>query len=140
MAEIASSSGRSSRSMRPRSTSTDVSTIPRGWRGSGTGRRILIENRVEIAPQVIEPWRTDKRRNRCISGNEAASPERRELPHRNPVARDDEGLPAVQGAHDLSAVVTKLSLGDFPAHMGYCSTRATSENASHAGNGGIAGD
>jgi hypothetical protein len=37
-------------------------------------------------------------------------------PDGNTVARDDEGLPAIERAHDLAAAVAQLSLGDLARH------------------------
>ena len=50
-------------------------------------------------------------------GNELARSDRRELPNFLAVASDDEGLAAINGAHDLAALVTELALTDSSRHL-----------------------
>lgn len=89
---------------------------PRGRRRSGTRRRILIEDRVELLAQTFEPWSSGEGGHGGIGGDEAAPLERRELADWDAVSGHDEGFAAVQGTHDLATAVAELALGDLTTH------------------------
>jgi hypothetical protein len=57
-----------------------------------------------------------ERGDRGVGGDEASTPQWRQLTNGHSVSRDDEGLAMIQLAHDLAAVVAKLSLGNFAGH------------------------
>jgi hypothetical protein len=56
---MASSIGKRVVSIDSKSMTTDVSMSPRGSRVSGTGRRVLVDNGVYVAPKAlrVNPWR-----------------------------------------------------------------------------------
>ena len=114
--------------MRSRSTTTDVSSSPRGsWCGSGTRRRVLIDERVQVLSEGSGVTAADAG-EKCLKGarpREVRSFERREFPNRDAIARYDKALALVECPHDLSALVAKLSLRKESAHAEKCSTLAT---------------
>ena len=127
IAETAISPGRSAGRIRSRSITTEVSTSPRGCRGSGTRSRVLIDERVDI---FLKSPRSDTRSaGECgengFTGDEHPLPDGNEFAYGNAVARDDERPALVESAHDASAFVAQLSLSDTPTHRSNCSTRAT---------------
>jgi hypothetical protein len=86
---------------------TDVSMSPRGWRGSATRTRSLVENGIDV---ITEPLPLDRRCTRKSSdrsprADELTLSKRCQLTDGNPVARDDEGLAAVERPHDLAALI-----------------------------------
>lgn len=105
---------------------TEVSRTPCSCR-SDTRRRILVENRIEIAPQPgsINRCGPPEDRESLFGGDQLAAAEGNKASYRNPVAGDKEGLPPVEPAHDLAAMVAQLPLGDRMRHSGECSARAT---------------
>src|SRR5262249_5101649 len=102
-----------------RAMTTEVSSSPRSRRGSGTRRRVLVEDAVDVGtePDWIDPRRSGERAHDDLRRDEAATPERDQLTHWRPVAGDDEGLALVERSHDLAAVVPELALGDLPCHV-----------------------
>ena len=97
---------------------TEVSTSPRGWRGSATRRGILIANGVYIFPKAPErhAWGIGESRQCGFGRHELPLSYGNQLPDGHTIARDDEGFSPVQSPHDSSAVVAELSLGDPVAH------------------------
>jgi len=112
--EIAISFGRSSKSIRSSSMTTDVSIIPR----SCTRLRILIDGGVEIAAEAAtsDSRGSGEHGGNALGGYEPSALDRNELAYRDAVSCDDERLPAVERAHDLSALVPELPLGDLARH------------------------
>src|SRR5205814_675457 len=107
-APTATSKGSCDASSASRSMITDVSATPRGGRGrSATRGGILISHGVEVGPAalIVDAWCGPEYGDRGLGGDEAMAPERGELADGNAIAGDDEGLPLVELAHDLSAVV-----------------------------------
>ena len=89
-------------------------------RGSVRSRprlRVLIQNRVDVVPK---PPRIDRGRAgdgcRDRSAPDELTPDRAELTNRNAAPSNDEFLAAVESAHDLAAVVPKVTLTDDGAH------------------------
>lgn len=103
-----------------------MSIKPRARR-SATRRRVLVGVCIEVATEhlVVERWGTGEHRHRCFGADEAMTSERNELAHRDTAAGDDEGLAAVELAHDLPALVPKLSLRYLPGHGPTAALRAT---------------
>jgi len=98
---------------------TDVSITPRGGRPSTTGRRILIDHRVDILPKAStgDAGRAEKGGQDSVGRHEHALAKRTQLRNRDAIARDDEGSSLVQVAHDSPAFVPELSLGDSSRHV-----------------------
>lgn len=114
--------------MTSKSTTTEVSRRPRGGRrNSATWLDRLRSEPVEVSPEQpqVDARRTLECRRSGISGDEAPTVQRGQLPHRDTIARHDESLTAVQLAHDLAAVVSKLPLGYFAGHSAIVARRAT---------------
>ena len=118
IAEIATSKGNRSRSIAGKSITTEVSIKPRGGRTSATGRRILINHRIDILPKAHagDARRSDEGGVYRVGGHEYALTERTQLPNRDTIPRDDKGPALVQIAHDSAAFVAELSLGDPTRH------------------------
>ncbi|HZE04008.1 MAG TPA: hypothetical protein VE127_02220 [Solirubrobacteraceae bacterium] len=57
-----------------------------------------------------------ERGKRCVTVDEPAAADWRELADGDAAARHDEALACVQCPHDFAAVVTKLSLSQVPRH------------------------
>ncbi len=91
---------------------------PRAWRLSGTRRRILIDGGVNIFPEFPErdAWRTREGGKGRFDRYERPPTQGDQLANGHAVARNDEGFPAVECAHDSSAFVAKLPLSNLPAH------------------------
>lgn len=75
----------------------------------------------QLVEVLSEPLPVDARcpgegRDGTFGRHEEAITERDELADGHAVAAHHERLSSVQGAHDLAALVAKLSLGDLPAH------------------------
>src|SRR5260221_3688591 len=104
--------------MTGKSMTTDVSMSPRGGRGSATGRRIMIDQGVQVFPKTSErdAWRAGE------SGQSSLGLYKHPLSHGNQladghaIACDDECFPLVQGPHDAPALVAELSLRDRSTH------------------------
>jgi hypothetical protein len=98
---------------------TDVSIKPRGGRASTTGRRILINHRVDFLPKAYTgyAWRSDEGGQYGVGRHEDALTERTQLPDRDTIACDDERPSLVQVAHYAPAFVAEFSLGDPPRHF-----------------------
>ena len=86
--------------------------------------RGLTRHSVEVAAQQLQVNRrcAPERRNCGVRGNEASTPQWREVTNWHTISRDDERLAAIKLTHDLAALVAKLSLGYFAGHAAYCST------------------
>src|SRR5438309_4085511 len=99
---------------------TDVSTIPRARRGSGTRSRILIDQFVNIAsePGWIDSRGPGERFQQHPSRHRFTAPDGHELPDGHAVARDDVRLASVETAHDFAALIPKRPLGDDLSHEG----------------------
>src|SRR5947208_9694445 len=80
-ADTASSIGKSIGSIRSSSITTDVSSIPRGWRSSRTWRWVLVHEGVDVCAEAfgLDGWRAGEDRHGGFSGDELALPERGEL-------------------------------------------------------------
>lgn len=87
---------------------TDVSMIPRGIGWSATRRGVVIEHRVDVRaePIGIDRRRARERGNRGVRSNELAGTRCDQLADRYAVARYDECLATVEGAHDVAAAVS----------------------------------
>src|ERR1700674_2258464 len=116
MAETLASSGKADSG--GGSIKTDVSTIPRARRGSGTRSRILIDLFVYILsePCRIDSWCAGKCGHQHPGRHCHAAADRHELPDRHTIARDDVGLAAVEPAHDFTALIPKGPLCDDLRH------------------------
>jgi len=81
--------------------------IPRLGRGSGTRSRFLIEPRIEVGPEPLElDGRSVAEHGGCgFCCNELTLFERHQLSDWDSVARNDEGVSAVERPHDLAAFV-----------------------------------
>lgn len=91
---------------------------PRGWRGSGTRRGILINESVHILPKTLEGYARRAGESSLYSFDRYESPlsQGDQFPYGHTITRDDEGFALVQGPHDSPAFVAKLPLGDAPLH------------------------
>src|SRR4029450_2816081 len=107
---------------------TDVSSRPRSGRcPSATRRRVLARGGLEIAaqPLVVDARRGPEHRHRRLRCDKAMATKRSQLTDRHAVARHDERFPPIELAHDLSALVAQLSLGDLAAHVATVARCAT---------------
>src|SRR5260221_5755223 len=97
---------------------TEVSMSPRktGW--SATRRGLVIEHRVDVGaePAGIECRRAGERGNRGVCGDELARPQGDEFADCHAIARHDERLATVEGAHDVAASVAQFALCDLTSH------------------------
>jgi hypothetical protein len=118
IAEIATSIGSRVESIIGKSITTDVSITPRGGRASATRCRVLIDHRVHILPKAParNAWGSGESGMDDVGRDEDALAERVQLADRDTVPRDDERSPSIEIAHDASAVVAELSLGDPSRH------------------------
>ena len=100
---------------------------PRGWLGSATRPRALIDDGVYVRAELLPVDRrcAHKEGDSSLRANELTMSQRRQLANWDPVASDDERLAAVKRAHDLAALISKLPLSDFSRHITKRSTRAT---------------
>src|SRR6266516_6372070 len=103
--------------------------IPRACLPSGTGSRVLVEQRVEIVAEALEVDRrcARERRDCGVGGYEAALSQRRQLSDRHSASGDDERFSAVERPHDLAALVAQFSLSDLASHLAERSTCATQD-------------
>ena len=116
-ADTASSSGRRSTSIRPRSMTTEGLSRPRA--PSGTRRGILVDDLIEIGQQLIP---LDRRRSsedfeHLVAPSERSASHRCELADGDASSGHDEGLAGVEAAHDVTAVVAQLALRDGGTHV-----------------------
>jgi hypothetical protein len=97
---------------------TEVSTNPLAIGDSATGRRVLIEDGVQVGPEPlgIYWYRLREHRQHRISRHQAMSPKRDQFAHGHAVAGHNERLPRVERTHDGATVVPQLPLGDFASH------------------------
>ena len=107
---------------------------PRAWRGSATRCRILIDQSVNVLPKTSErdAWRAGERGKGSFGRYEHPLSEGNELADGHAIARDDEGLPLVQGPHDSPAFVAELSLSDTSTHRRGIVARALRARRSHS--------
>jgi tRNA(fMet)-specific endonuclease VapC len=100
-----------------------VSIKPRGSRGSATRRNILIDHSVDIPPKACagDARCSGEGRKYRVGRHEDALTKRAQLPDRDAIPGDDERSPLVQLAHDSTAVVAELALGDS-MRSSHCST------------------
>lgn len=100
---------------------------PRAWRGSATRTRALIEEGVDVASESLPVDRRCARKlsDGSLRADELTISKRCQLTNGDAVAGDDEGLTAVECAHDVAALVTKLPLRNLARHDAKRSTRAT---------------
>ena len=120
----ATSEGSRSRSMRSRSTTTEVSRSPRLNRAELVTSHVLRGDGVQIttkASQLHRRCATKDLGNR-FGTRESVPPEGGELADRDAVSGHDVGVTAIEPPHDLPAVVPQLSLGDLPSHEANRST------------------
>jgi hypothetical protein len=98
---------------------TEVSMSPRAWRGSATWRGVLIDDGIYVfsKPSGCHAGCAGEGVADGIGRHEYPSSKGGQLADRHAIACDDERLAPVQGAHDLSALIAKLALGDTPAHV-----------------------
>src|SRR5262249_33475043 len=97
---------------------TDVSMSPGVGRRSATTNRTLVEDAIDIPPELrrIDPGCCPERGNGCLRADELPPPQRRQLTNRCAVSRDDQAFAAVEGPHDLTALIPQLALRDFSRH------------------------
>jgi len=78
----------------------------------------LIGEAIELLsePPPVDARSTRERTPDRFRGDEPAFPERRELSDGNTISRHDEGFSLVERAHDRTAVVAELALGDLSGH------------------------
>ncbi len=98
---------------------TDVSTIPRARRGSGTRSRILIDQFVNILPESnrIDARGASQGSQKHLSQHRLTAPDGHEFADWHAIARNDVGLAAVEPAHDFAALIPKRPLCDDPGHL-----------------------
>lgn len=91
---------------------TDVSSRPRGIRLSDTRRNALVGNGVEIGrqPFCVDRRRATKERNSELGSDETVTTHWREFRDRHAIPGDHERFAFVESAHDLAALIAKLSL------------------------------
>ena len=91
---------------------------PRAWLGSATRTRTLIEDGVDVSSESLPVDRrcARKQSDGDLRANELTLSQRCQLTNGDAIARDDEGLAAVERPHDLAALVPKLPLGDLSRH------------------------
>jgi len=79
----------------------------------------LARGGVEIGAEalVVDARRGPEHRHRRLRCDKAVATKRSQLTDRHAVARHDERFPPIELAHDLSALVAQLSLGDLAAHV-----------------------
>jgi prevent-host-death family protein len=80
---------------------------------------MLVEERIDVGsePRTVQDWSAREKLDGCLGADEPTLSKRRQLADRNAVAGDDERLAAIERAHDLAALVPKLSLADLPRHI-----------------------
>jgi hypothetical protein len=78
----------------------------------------LAGNSIEVSPELLEAdlGSIVEHRYNGVRADESRPSQRCEFAHGDPVTGDDKRLSAVQLAHDLSAVVSQLSLTDLAGH------------------------
>src|SRR2546423_414243 len=128
MALTARSRGSSETSIFSKSITTEVSTSPRGGRVvSGTRRRVLRRDAIELIAKTlgVDARSATENGDGRFGADKPMATKRGQLSHWNTVASDHEGLAFVELAHDLTALIAKLSLGDLAAHRNIVARRAT---------------
>src|SRR5947199_2735172 len=127
IALTATSTGSREGSMCSRSMTTEVSRSPRAGRLSGIGYDVLASPRIDVGTEAarVDGGRIPEDGNDGRRRHEPVAPQGSELAYRHSVASDDEGLPLVEPAHDLAAVVAELALGNGFSHVSTVAHRAT---------------
>jgi len=79
----------------------------------------LIDRRIEIAPEASSVdirSRRESGKDRVFRYEDAPFcwPK---FTHGDAVARDDERIPSIEGAHDVAAFVSEFALSDFSLHF-----------------------
>jgi hypothetical protein len=94
---------------------------------SATRRDLLAGGPIEVRAQPVElhARSAPERRQSRLGPYESMTTQRRELANRDPIPGHNEGFALVKLAHDLAAVIAKLTLSDLPGHTRKCSTCAT---------------
>src|SRR5437868_12246041 len=112
IALTADSMGSCSGSRCSRSMITDVSSRPRGRRGSATRFRVLRRDVVQVSaePVAVDGRRVAERGNDGLRGNEPVTSHWCQFSDWGAVARDDESLSVIKATHDLAAVLAQLPL------------------------------
>src|SRR5258706_3049299 len=110
-----------------RSMTTEVSRSPRTGRRSGIGYNVLASPRIDVGTEAagVDGGRIPEDGNDRRRRHESMAPQGSQLAYRHTVASDDEGLPLVEPAHDLAAVIAELTLGDGFRHASMVARRAT---------------
>jgi len=100
---------------------------PRSARASRTLFDVLVHVAIDIPAKAlwVDPWCTLERGHKDLGRDELPS-DRLELTDGNAIPRHDEALAAIERPHDLSALVSQLTLRDPSCHSEQCRTRATS--------------
>jgi hypothetical protein len=83
------------------------------------GQNILAGPPINIGTEAarVDGGRVPEDGNDCRRGHESVTAQGGELAHRHTVASGDEGLSLIEPAHDLTAVVAELALGDGFSHF-----------------------
>ncbi len=82
---------------------------------------------VQIGPEtlIVDSGRVPEKGDRRFGCDKAMTSQGREFTDGYAVSSDDEGLALIQPAHDLSALVAQLSLGDLSVHRASVARCAT---------------
>src|ERR1700739_1811048 len=92
---------------------------PRDGRGAAaTGRDLLAGGPIEVRSEPVElhARSASERSDGRFGADESMPTQRGKLADRNPVPGHDEGFALVKLAHDLAAVIAKLTLSDLSGH------------------------
>ena len=93
---------------------------PCDGRGASATRRDLLagDDPIEVRsePVKLHARSGSERGNYRLGAYESMPTQRGKLTDRNPIPRDDKGFALVKLAHDLAAVIAKLSLSDLSCH------------------------
>src|SRR5271165_5939358 len=118
---IASSFGSCSAAISSRSITTEVSMRPCDGREVLTTRRDLLAGgpiEVRSEPVELHARSASERRDGRLGAYESMPTQWRKLADRDPIPGDNEGFALVKLAHDLAAVVAKLTLSYLSGHGG----------------------
>ena len=94
---------------------------------SATRRDLLAGGPIEVRAQPVElhARSAPERRQSRLGPYESMPTQRRKLANRDPIPGHNEGFALVKLAHDLAAVIAKVTLGDLPGHTRKCRACAT---------------
>jgi hypothetical protein len=89
-----------------------------GREASATRRDLLAGGPIEVCSEHIElhPRSASECGDSRRGAYESMPTQRGKLADGDPIPGDDEGFALVKLAHDLAAVIAKLTLGDFFGH------------------------